>query len=273
MDNVVVQTAERPDADDVAAVLAAAELGSRQMGFLDLTLASDAARTFLVWDGPRPVATALALAFGASGWLANIAVVPAYRRRGLGARVSELALAWLVRGGARTVTLLATEAGRPVYERLGFASEGLPYAKYRIPPGLAPKGPVGVRPVDLDRALALDGQATGERRGMLLAPLADGLVEAVGAGGAGSGYGLALPWGGGPVVSADAAAAHALWWHVYGQAAGARWAVAATNEGARALAARYGLPSDATSLRMRYGPPLGAPGPARVWAAWSLAAG
>jgi GNAT superfamily N-acetyltransferase len=268
-----VTAAEGTDAADVAAVLARADLGSRQDAFLDLTLASEAARTFLVWDGGRPVATALALGFGASGWLANVAVAPEHRRRGLGRRVAELAVAWLVEGGARTVSLLATEMGRPIYERMGFAPDGLPYDKYRIPPGLERRGQASVRPASLETALALDREATGEHRQVLLAPFADRMVEAAGPDGSGLGYALGLPWGGGPVVSADVESAHALWWHVYGRAAGARWAVPQGNAAARDLAARYGLTPDGTSLRMRYGPALDATGPSEVWAAWSLAAG
>lgn len=273
MADLELRVARPGDARHVAAVLAAADLGSRQLPFLNLALSAPAARTVLVWDLQRPVATALALGYGASGWIANVAVAPDYRRCGLGLRVTEAALSWLLRTGARTVRLLATDLGRPLYERLGFAPEGAPCDKYTVPDGLVPKGPTGVRPVAPEHALALDREATGECRDMLLRPFADRLVGAATGDGAPSGYALALPWGGGPVVAADEDAAHALWWHVYGRGRNTRWAVHPANAGARDLARRYDLSPAGTSLPMRYGEALAADGPAEVWALWSLAAG
>jgi GNAT superfamily N-acetyltransferase len=272
--NVEIGTARPGDGERVAAVLAAADLGSRQAGFLALTLGSTSAHTVLAWDGSRPVATALALGYGESGWIGNVAVVPDHRRRGLGLRVTEVALAWLTGRGARTVHLLATDLGRPLYERLGFVAEGAPCDKYTVPDGLHPKGPTEVRPSGITRALALDHEATGEWRETMLAPFALHLVEPdLPALKGPVGYALRLPWGGGPVVATGEEGAHALWWHVYGSGGGVRWAVDPSNAGARDLARLYGLKPVGTSLRMRYGAPLPAPGPAAAWALWSLAAG
>jgi GNAT superfamily N-acetyltransferase len=276
VDAYEIRTAERFDAADIVAVLSAADLGSRQLAFLKRTLASPRCRTLMGWDGGRPVATALAIRLdGATAWLANVAVVPDHQRRGLGRTLVDRSLAWLLDGGAQTVSLLATEAGRGLYARLGFVPDGVVYDKYRIPARLAPKGPGTVRPGTLTEALRLDAEATGEGRAPLLEPFAKRVVVAGAAadGDGARGYALALPWGGGPVVARDDEVAHALWWHVYGQAAGARWAVPDSNAAARALARRYGLGADGVSVRMRYGPGPTAPGPAAIWAAYSLAAG
>src|SRR5689334_7264397 len=57
-----------------------------------------------------------------TGWVHGIVTRPEYQRRGLGARLTEASIAWLRERGAGAVMLLGTDAGRPVYERLGFAS-------------------------------------------------------------------------------------------------------------------------------------------------------
>lgn len=52
-------------------------------------------------------------------------VDPEYRRRGLGTRLMRTALEHLQRIGVNSIKLDATPAGRPLYESLGFRSEGL----------------------------------------------------------------------------------------------------------------------------------------------------
>jgi len=58
-----------------------------------------------------------------TAWLAHIIVNPDFRRRGFGYRITE-ALVKLAEGKkCKTISLLATEFGRPVYEKLGFTPE------------------------------------------------------------------------------------------------------------------------------------------------------
>jgi GNAT superfamily N-acetyltransferase len=64
----------------------------------------------------------------ATGWVHGIVVRPECRRTGLGTRLTEAAIAWLRARSVGTVLLLATDAGRPVYERLGF-TEGERYMR------------------------------------------------------------------------------------------------------------------------------------------------
>jgi GNAT superfamily N-acetyltransferase len=144
-----------------------------------------------------------------TGWVHGIVVRPGQQRSGLGGRLTEAAIAWLRARSAGAVLLLATEAGRPVYERLGFAA-GERYGSFAWPatspepddalvrsPGVVTRPMLGA---DLSAACALDHAATGEdRRGWVATQGADV-----------AGFHLACPWGGGPTIARDAVTGVAL---------------------------------------------------------------
>jgi GNAT superfamily N-acetyltransferase len=50
----------------------------------------------------------------------NVYTCPEYRRRGIARRIMEHMIAWCRDEGFPSVTLHATDAGRPLYESLGF---------------------------------------------------------------------------------------------------------------------------------------------------------
>ena len=52
--------------------------------------------------------------------LAGIYVVPGHRRRGIARELTERAIAWCKEHGCVRIRLQASEAGRPLYESLGF---------------------------------------------------------------------------------------------------------------------------------------------------------
>jgi GNAT superfamily N-acetyltransferase len=52
--------------------------------------------------------------------LAGIYVVPGYRRRGIAREVTVRAIEWCKQRGCVRIRLQASEAGRPLYESLGF---------------------------------------------------------------------------------------------------------------------------------------------------------
>jgi GNAT superfamily N-acetyltransferase len=149
------------------------------------------------------VGVACCAAFASSGWIGAVGVAPEARRRGLGSALTEAAVRWLRARGARTVLLYATEAGRPVYERLGFVAEERAIA-WRGVAGAAP--PINLQRLadgDRPRLRALDQAVTGERRDAVLDsihPLA-GVSTAGGPQGL-AGWAIASPWGAGTAIAA-----------------------------------------------------------------------
>jgi len=145
-----------------------------------------------------------------TGWVHGIVVRPGQQRSGLGARLTEAGIAWLRARTAGTVLLLATAAGRPVYERLGFVA-GERYGSFAWPTA-PPDAGVVTRPMqaaDLPAAYALDYAATGEdRRGFIEAFASSGWVATCDADVVG--FHVACPWGGGPTIARDAATGLAL---------------------------------------------------------------
>lgn len=126
----------------------------------------------------RLVATGLATANGPVGWLGAIVVAAECRRRGFGRAMTDELCLRLRAAGCVTLSLEATDAGRPMYERMGFRlvthyhqlqADHLPE-----PPEL----PAGARvrtigPADLEAVFGLDRLATGENRSVPVGLLAE----------------------------------------------------------------------------------------------------
>jgi GNAT superfamily N-acetyltransferase len=86
---------------------------------------------WIAHDGDAPVASAGLLlldwpphpldpAGEVRGYLLNVFVEPDYRRRGLAQQLVGACMQGARRRGIRVISLHASEAGRPVYEKLGF---------------------------------------------------------------------------------------------------------------------------------------------------------
>jgi N-acetylglutamate synthase len=82
-------------------------------------------RFFLGHCDGAPVATATLFARDGVACIADISVVPAYRRRGFGAAITAHALAESRKQGCVIAYLEASELGAPVYRRLGFRDAGV----------------------------------------------------------------------------------------------------------------------------------------------------
>lgn len=54
------------------------------------------------------------------GFIGDVYTEPSHRSHGLAKRLSQDAMLWLRSRGVRAVRLLASEAGRPLYQKLGF---------------------------------------------------------------------------------------------------------------------------------------------------------
>jgi GNAT superfamily N-acetyltransferase len=122
----------------------------------------------------RVVATATAIGYGRSvGWIGMILVDPDFRRRGIATRMMERAIAFLDALPCACLKLDATEAGAPVYERMGFQVE-YGVERWRRPPGPIPEPESGateisrVRSIDVPRLGAWDEPVFGADRTRLL---------------------------------------------------------------------------------------------------------
>src|SRR3954451_17409532 len=120
-------------------------------------------RLLVADSGGAIMGTGGAVGFGSTAWIGGVTVAPAARGARLGQRLTEAAIAAV--GGASTLLLLASEAGRPIYDRLGFEAEG----RYRTltAPAARPVRAALVRP-ERATVLALDARATGEDRSSVL---------------------------------------------------------------------------------------------------------
>jgi len=81
---------------------------------------------FAAWIHDRLVATITTTTYGTGlAWIGMMFVDPEYRRRGIATKLMRIALDYLQARGVAIVKLDSTMVGRPVYEALGFVSEGL----------------------------------------------------------------------------------------------------------------------------------------------------
>jgi ribosomal protein S18 acetylase RimI-like enzyme len=169
---------ELTGADVPAAIALSSAQGFRdRTGFFELVLRTSTCRALAgVVDG-RLIATGVATANGPVGWLGGIVVDAEFRRRGLGRAVTEELCRGLRAAGCVTISLESTDAGRPLYEEMGFRlatnyhqlqADHLP-----IPPVL-PDGAVVRRlaPADWPAIFELDRLATAEDRSAPLRVLA-----------------------------------------------------------------------------------------------------
>lgn len=149
---------------------------------------------------------------GTVGWIGMVCVRPRYQGRGIGRALTERVARRLEDRGCRTLVLTATQAGRPIYEKMGFAIETFYHGFSgpgldREPP---PSGVRRMRPEDLPAVRDLDRRMTGEDRSHLLRALEGPGWVATGDGDEVRGYHLPAPWGGGPIISPDPKDAAAL---------------------------------------------------------------
>lgn len=81
------------------------------------------ARCFVAADpAGRVVGVGSGIDYATFGVVGNMIVAPEHRRRGIGAAILEAVVAFLVERGCPRLELSATQVGRPLYERHGFAS-------------------------------------------------------------------------------------------------------------------------------------------------------
>lgn len=192
------------DIDPVAAAFVRENWGDRRLNLEFVTRHAET-RPFVAEANGVPVGTAVVSLNGPVAWIGTVWVEPAWRRRGVGMALTEAAIETAESAGCRTLLLVATDAGRPLYERIGFEVQ----TWYRIleASGLEDE-PVDprirpFRPTDLPAMAELSTAATGEDRAHLLAAFASPGAAHVLAHGDGTlgGFVVRAPWGGGSTIA------------------------------------------------------------------------
>jgi ribosomal protein S18 acetylase RimI-like enzyme len=199
------------DIEPAAEMIRRGDWGERQDWF-EFAVRAGHCDALVATAGDEVIGTGVGTRHGRVGWVGTIYVSTEHRRQGIGQALSAAVCERLEAAGCRSLVLVATELGRPVYERLGFAEA----AWYRVleQDGLDPAsaGPVGplVRPFardDLPAAAGLDRAATGEdRRATLEAAVGvpGGFVAvAPGAPDEVRGFVLRPPWHGAATIAPD----------------------------------------------------------------------
>jgi predicted N-acetyltransferase YhbS len=213
------------------------------------------------------VASGLGTISGRVGWLGAIFVDATRRRQGYGRALTEAICEALEASGARTLALVASRMGAPLYETLGFR-ETTRYHTYEAAGTNAPIAARGlaVRPFDALRDLAaassLDASATGEDRSHLLRAWArpDAAIVVEDAAGVVHGFVVRPPFGGGATIADSPAAALALLEHrrrVVGPQRHVRAGIPSENAAGRSMLSAAGWEEAWIAPRMERGEPIG----------------
>lgn len=215
------------DVAPAADIIAATGWGARLAWFDHAVAAPNIHAAVATDDELGIVGTGVATLHGPVAWIGTIWVHPDRRRRGLGLALTNWTIDVAEGAGCRTLVLVASDEGRPLYERLGFSdltfepvleAPGLPAAADRpgdvaVASGSGPGRRVRAwRAEDLPAALALDLAATGEDRSAGFRAFADPstAIVVVGQDDVPRGFLIRAPWGGGATIAPDPDDAMAL---------------------------------------------------------------
>lgn len=201
------------DIDQTVAAVLADDWGDRR-AWLEFAVAHPECRVVVATgDAGEVVGTGVATISGPVGWLGTIWVAPRMRGRGIGRAITEATIDAAEVAGCRTLLLTATDAGRRLYERMGFdvqtwyltmEAEGLD-AMPSEGQGIAGRIVRPWRPADLDEMAAMDARVTGEDRRHLLAAFAtpEAARVVIGPGEVLRGFVVRATWGGGATIAPD----------------------------------------------------------------------
>jgi GNAT superfamily N-acetyltransferase len=201
-----IRTMTAADTEPAAELLRRGDWGERLL-FFDWAVGQPTLVPLVAERAGEIVGTGVGSAHGRVGWVGTIFVAPERRGSGLGRAVTRAVIDELEARGCRTLVLIATSMGRPVYEREGFAvlDEQVRFSIDGVPADADPPDPL-VRPfapADFDQVVALDLFATGEDRRAVLASLLSpsSTWVALRAGGGVRGYLARAPWRGGALIA------------------------------------------------------------------------
>jgi GNAT superfamily N-acetyltransferase len=176
MSELLIRDMTTHDIDAAAAMYLTGGWPERQ-SFLETLLANPACSQLVGLYGGAVAATGMAIVNGPVGWVGSIFVDRSLRSRGFGRATTEAVCARLDAAGCSTQALIASEYGRPLYEKMGFRLDAWYEILEAAPLAHAPEPPPGtvlrrIRPDDMDRVGRLDFRATGEDRREVLGSLA-----------------------------------------------------------------------------------------------------
>ncbi len=121
-------------------------------------------------DGDQLVGTGTAIYGGKTGWIAHIIVIPEYRGHGLGQQLTNKSKEILKEKGCATISLIATDLGKPVYEKTGFKVDCWYnfFQKDSLPDKHLLENIGTITDSDMDDILELDKKITGEDRSRMI---------------------------------------------------------------------------------------------------------
>jgi predicted N-acetyltransferase YhbS len=200
----VIRPMTPADVEPVAAAILRENWGDRRLN-LEFATSHPSSRPFVAEADGAIVGTGVTSLNGSVAWIGTIWVEPPWRRRGVGMALTQATIDAGEAAGCRTFVLVATEAGRRLYERIGFEVqswyriiEAPGLGDERIDPRIRP-----YRPSDLEPMGRLASAATGEDRTHLLAAFAapetaQCLIRDDGSLG---GFVVRAPWGGASTIA------------------------------------------------------------------------
>jgi GNAT superfamily N-acetyltransferase len=174
-------TLRQATTDDVSAIAATrADIGwAVHEWALHAVIGQPHARCVVVTDAEGALAgVGSGISYGPLGFVGNMVVAEAHRRRGVGTAILDDVAGWLEAAGCTRLELNATEDGQHLYARHGFASRGWSTSS-RVPRSTPLHGNSSVQtrtatPDDLDAVVAYDApRFGGDRRPVLALLLAD----------------------------------------------------------------------------------------------------
>ena len=192
------------DVEPVAEAFLLENWGDRRLNLAFVTR-HEQARPFVAEMDGEMIGTGVASLHGSVAWIGTVWVRGDWRRRGLGRELTRVTIDAAEAAGCRTLLLVATDAGRPLYEGLGFELQ----TWYHI---LEARGLDGeeadpsvraYRTADLASVVVLDAAATGEDRARVLADFATPETARVLERGDGTigGFMVRAPWGGAATIA------------------------------------------------------------------------
>jgi GNAT superfamily N-acetyltransferase len=176
--NLTLRRATPGDVPEIAAMRSATGWAVHEWA-LRAVIGQPHARCVVVTDADGALAgVGSGIAYAPLGFVGNMVVAEAHRRRGVGTAILDDVAGWLERGGCTRIELNATDDGQHLYVRHGFASRGTSaVARVRRSVSLDEDESLRTRPAtpdDLDAVCAYDRpRFGGDRRPVLALLLAD----------------------------------------------------------------------------------------------------